>query len=218
MLDQVAGGEFAWFREAMSLPPEPSSDRQASELTIVGAAPSWFDGHSMPANTHFVQPMEPDPAPGESIEELARRRRPATVGVRDVRNGVQYARTVPVGLRRRRRPRCPSHRHDRNEQRNRRPDDPRKCSNGSVPLPGSHPGACRCGRRSWRLRLADGSAQARTSRLELAARSARQPVQCSPVGDARRRTRPRRGRANPRGHPTIPSPAARAPGVPRPRR
>jgi len=70
MLNEVAGGEFAWFREAMSLPPEPSGDRQASELTIVGAAPSWFDGHSMPANTHLVQPMEPDPAPGESVEGL----------------------------------------------------------------------------------------------------------------------------------------------------
>ena len=69
-LHEVAGGEFAWFREAMSLPPEPSGDRLGSELTIVGAAPSWFDGHRLPANTHFVQPMEPDPAPGESVEAL----------------------------------------------------------------------------------------------------------------------------------------------------
>ena len=70
MLHEVAGGEVAWFREAMSLPPEPSSDRLGSELTIVGAAPSWFEGHRLPANTHFVQPMEPDPAPGESVEAL----------------------------------------------------------------------------------------------------------------------------------------------------
>ncbi len=70
MLQEVAAGEFAWFREAMGLPPEPSDDRLGRELTIVGAAPSWFDGHGVPANTHFVQPMEPDPAPGESIEQL----------------------------------------------------------------------------------------------------------------------------------------------------
>ena len=70
MLHEVAGGEFAWFREAMGLTPEPSGVRLGGELTIVRAAPSWFDGHSVPANTHFAQPMEPDPAPGESIEEL----------------------------------------------------------------------------------------------------------------------------------------------------
>ena len=31
-LHEVAGGEFAWFREAMSLPPEPSGDRLGSQL------------------------------------------------------------------------------------------------------------------------------------------------------------------------------------------
>ena len=42
-----------------------------------------------------------------------------------------------------------------------------------------------------------GSAQARTSRLEPAARPTRQPVQSGPAGEARRRTRHRPGRANP---------------------
>jgi MGT family glycosyltransferase len=37
------------------------------DLRIVGAPPSWFDGHSVPANTHFVQPVEPAPMPGESL-------------------------------------------------------------------------------------------------------------------------------------------------------
>ena len=51
----------------MGLPPDPGFERLEGELTIVGAPPSWFDGHSVPANTHFVQPVEPDPTPGESI-------------------------------------------------------------------------------------------------------------------------------------------------------
>ena len=38
-----------------------------SQLTIVGAPPTWFDSHPLPANTHIVQPVEPDPLPGESI-------------------------------------------------------------------------------------------------------------------------------------------------------
>lgn len=70
ILDAVAPGEVAWFRREMGLTPHPDPERKRNHLTIVGAPPSWFAGHSLLANTHFVQPMEPDPAPGESIGEL----------------------------------------------------------------------------------------------------------------------------------------------------
>ncbi len=67
MLHTVAAGEVAWFRHEMGLTPDPGFERMEGELRIVGAPPSWFDGHSVPANTHFVQPVEPDPMPGESL-------------------------------------------------------------------------------------------------------------------------------------------------------
>lgn len=51
----------------MGLPPDPEFERLHSQLTFVGAPPTWFDGHQLPTNTHFVQPVEPDPLPGESI-------------------------------------------------------------------------------------------------------------------------------------------------------
>ena len=70
MLEEVASGEITWFRHEVGLSPDPDPERQKDELTIVGAPPSWFDGHSLPANTHFVQPMEPEPAPGESVTAL----------------------------------------------------------------------------------------------------------------------------------------------------
>ena len=67
MLQAVAASEIAWFRSEMGLPPDPGLERMEGELRIVGAPPSWFDGHSVPANTHFVQPVEPAPMPGESL-------------------------------------------------------------------------------------------------------------------------------------------------------
>jgi len=67
MTQQVAAGELTWFRHEMGLPPDPGFERLRSQLTIVGAPPTWFDGHHLPTNTHFVQPVEPDPLPGESI-------------------------------------------------------------------------------------------------------------------------------------------------------
>ena len=70
MVRELAPAEFVWFREEMGLPTDPGFERLESELTIVGAAPSWFDGHDLPANTHLVQPVEPDPLPGELIEDL----------------------------------------------------------------------------------------------------------------------------------------------------
>jgi hypothetical protein len=66
MTQQVAAGELTWFRHEMGLPADPGFERLHSQLTIVGAPPTWFDGHHLPANTHFVQPVEPDPLPGES--------------------------------------------------------------------------------------------------------------------------------------------------------
>jgi UDP:flavonoid glycosyltransferase YjiC (YdhE family) len=70
MLEEVAAGEIAWFRREVGLPPEPDCERLQNELTIVGAPPSWLEGHSLPVNTHLVQPMEPEPAPGESVTAL----------------------------------------------------------------------------------------------------------------------------------------------------
>lgn len=67
MTQQVAAGELTWFRHEMGLPADPEFERLHSQLTIIGAPPTWFDGHHLPANTHFVQPVEPDPLPGESI-------------------------------------------------------------------------------------------------------------------------------------------------------
>jgi len=67
MLQAVAAGEIAWFRHEMGLTPDPDLERMEGELRIVGAPPSWFDGHRVPANTHFVQPVEPDPMPGEAL-------------------------------------------------------------------------------------------------------------------------------------------------------
>ena len=70
MTQQVAAGELDWFRHEMGLPPDPGFERLQSQLTIVGAPPSWFDGHHLPTSTHFVQPVEPDPLPGESFAGL----------------------------------------------------------------------------------------------------------------------------------------------------
>ena len=70
MLQAVAASEINWFRREMGLPPDPGFERMEGELRIVGAPPTWFDGHSVPANTHFVQPVEPDPMPSESLAAL----------------------------------------------------------------------------------------------------------------------------------------------------
>ena len=70
ILDDVAPGEVAWFRRETGLTPHPDPEHTRNQLTIVGAPPSWFAGHSLPANTHLVQPIEPDPARGESIGDL----------------------------------------------------------------------------------------------------------------------------------------------------
>ena len=70
MLQTVAAGEIAWFRHEMGLDPDPGLERMEGDLRIVGAPPSWFEGHRIPPNTHFVQPAEPDPAPGESLDGL----------------------------------------------------------------------------------------------------------------------------------------------------
>ena len=60
MLEEVASGEIAWFRQEMRLPPDPDLERLQNELTIVGAPPSWFDGHSLPANTHSCSRWSPN--------------------------------------------------------------------------------------------------------------------------------------------------------------
>lgn len=70
IVDEVASGEVAWYRDEMRLSPDPDPERMQNRLTIVGTPPSWFDAHTLPANTHFVQPMEPESAPGESIAAL----------------------------------------------------------------------------------------------------------------------------------------------------
>lgn len=70
MLEDVAAHEIAWFRHEMGLPPDLDREWLANELTIVGAPASWFEGHGLSTNTHFVQPMEPEPAPGESVTAL----------------------------------------------------------------------------------------------------------------------------------------------------
>lgn len=67
MLQTVAPREITWFRHEMGLSPDPDFERMEGELRIVGAPPSWFDGQRVPPNTHFVQPEEPAPMPGESL-------------------------------------------------------------------------------------------------------------------------------------------------------
>lgn len=70
MLDDVAPGEVDWFRDEMRLSPDLDPELMQNRLTIVGAPPGWFEGYDLVGNTHFVQPMEPEPVPGESVAAL----------------------------------------------------------------------------------------------------------------------------------------------------
>ena len=70
-LDAITGGDFAAARVRAGLPDDPHLSSMDHWLTLVGLPASWIGPDvALTANTHLIQPPEPETTDDGSVEEL----------------------------------------------------------------------------------------------------------------------------------------------------